>query len=998
MKIELGNTVAFIMLKLAKHFSKNNIALSQTALSEEEVESYIKALSDRVEEQSQAVKDNWLFIQKKLAEQTNELDKLSTWINAEEVTCCFELKTCLALVYAALTDKDVFWQETKNSLPKTVSQITLRGEFEEQYPKDEADRLLTLWKSFQIIASRTSICHAGIRNEFCMTLNGVYPGVELIEDINAYIHSFLLEHLYEQIETFKSAPERYREILFAEMQGERSEHLKMVLMQSKSYLQSTIERRCNAQGVKPELFKKLLEKYLDALDDLSVSWEKHAALSALSSLLAPSLKTEDGLRLVVKKWIKVNYQLDNNAHEQQVISFNNAQNAVALLQKFQTLIATWNQEVLSQEQIEQLSTMLDDYHKDCLDKRSPQCASDTLLNAMKDFEKACEAFKADRRYDWVENFFAKWSVAKIDAARQLYKELNAPEMQEKYLVTTDFLKLVFPEGATKIDVTPYQINRLFLHAIMVPVAQWKGDFFKSLLISYKYVVEKLATGGKDKITQSALKKDSYGPNLMSQINYLLACYSKDKEPTAPSSFYIPMKHVVKTITHCCDVINHLTGTQEIIFINALGHNCLKNLITDNLSLAKVIKVLTKTKIPAFIDVLGCDFVRNRITSAYDLTYVMKNFQEFKWSTFINTLGEDFLKTVIISTSSLSEIKVLYLSEAQNYDFINALGADFLKQMIRNKSDLIQIMKYQSEAHIPAFIGALDYDFLGKLSINAPDVLSMIKTLSETQQSACINGLIDDFLKMMITAPLDLNYVMKHLFETRQSDFINVLGFDFLKSLIRFSYEFYQVLESLPKTHQSDFISSVRLDDLKQMIENRFYFCRVTQHLSKTNKSDFVSALGYDFLKNLIESKTDFASVMNHLSETQKSTFINHLGYDYLKNLFNDGLDFAYAMSSLTETEIPAFINALDYDFLNDFIDYDSNLNNTTTTLSDAQKSAYIQVVVNLKLANAIDPTKVSQCLSFKAKKSVRFFGDSEASNGTKLETSMELTHLGSQIL
>lgn len=593
----------------------------------------------------------------------------------------------MALVYAALTDKEAFWQAAKKKLPPTASKkdiITLQGEFENQYAKDEKDRLATLWNCFIGLQSK-SICHTGIRNEFAMNLNGVYPDVWFIEDMGAFLHDYLTEHLHQQIDTFKENPALYRDIILAEMQGERLELLSSTLEKTKPKLEQTIKQTLVEHGINPQGYTKKINSYLGALEDISPSFGSNALMSSLSSILAPSFKKDDELLLVIKDWINREFQFNNEPHENQVVSFDKIQKTTALFKKYQAALRTWNHELITPEQLDHLENLLESYKKNCLQSSSPQPISEEQEIAIGQFEKACSAFKSDGQCHWIENFFIQWAMARRNDEpndlRQLYSSLYDSTMLEKILVTDTFLEKQFPNTQEEIEITPYLINRLFLHATTVHPKAWTNTFSNTLERVYDFVANELTNQAQDP-SALALKRDSYPEGLLRQLKYLQEYYQYLREDHLKQpeniDFYLPMKQFILTVRQFIFVTHCLPSTQKEAFMASLDNEFLQSIIKNSKDLIQVVEELSETQKESFMNSWGDEFLQSIIKNTHDLSQVATRSPAIQAKAFMASLSNQFLQSFIKNSDDLGLV-VHELPGTQKDAFITYLSNEFFEK-------------------------------------------------------------------------------------------------------------------------------------------------------------------------------------------------------------------------------------------------------------------------------------------------------------------------------
>ncbi|MBA3536352.1 MAG: hypothetical protein H0T84_07070 [Tatlockia sp.] len=885
MTTEVCANVGLVLLQLDRHFAENSSNPTDIlpTISNTKVNGYIKALSNEVANQEESVKKAWLYIQTKLAEEPNGLDKVTTWENGAEITCNINVKTTLALVYAALTDKYAYWQEalTKH-LPSTASPkdiITLRGDFETTYPQDEVDRLSTLWQCFITLGSK-KVCHTGIRNDFTMTLNGVYPGIWIIENIDAFLLAFMTEHLNHQIDKFRIDPPLYRAMVLSDLSGERLGPLKKALKQSQPVLEESIINTFATHGINPKNCSKKINDYLQAIEDLTPTWEGKAGMSALASILAPRFNP-DKLLLVIQNWIKSSFEFNNDSHARQVMTFNSAQEISKLITKYQGLLRAWNQEMITETQIDELNHLLKSYETKCMERAAPQI-DEELSVAMLRFEKVSFAFRNDARYDWVENFFIHWALAKEtdnqESLIQLYSSLHEPVIQEKYLVTDDFLEQQFPQTASEIEITPYLINRLFLHAIMVHPTQWTKLFSNYFSRVHTFVEQELVNPGQAH-QALALKNDSYPKALMQQMKFLHTHFQSIQEerenPIVPFDFYLPMKHFIRNTMQLNNVMMLLSDSQKTAFINFLGHEFLKTLIKSFSKIVSVIKGLSENQIPVFMNALGHEFLITLIKNTMHLGMIIYPLTETQIPIFIDALGNEFIKTLIKSPTDLWRV-IKECSENQIPVFINALGNEFLKTLIKNSNNLGEVIKLLPENQKTVLINALDHEFLKTLIESSSDLGEVISELSENQILTFIEALGHEFLETLIESPSDVDDVIEWLSDNRKAVFINALGPEFLKTLINSFDDFGKVILMLSENKRTVFINGLGNEILKSYIKTPRNLRSVIKWLSVNQKPDFIDFLGNEFLKSLIKYSNDLGDVIYELSENQITAFIDIL--------------------------------------------------------------------------------------------------------------------------
>lgn len=889
MNTELCANVGLVLLKLANHFSKSTSTYkansSQSIILAQSIDASLEALSEKVAIQSEAVKKGWEYLQNKLKEAPNSLDSVTTWIDGEESTRLIDLKTTLALVYLALTDKNTFWLEAlKKDLSPTASQkekISFREQFENSYLKEENDRLLTLWNCFIALQSKNR-CHLGIRNELAMTLNGVYPGVWFIEDFELFLRSFLSEHLHQLIETFKPSPILYRATVLAKMSGEHLEDFEKALEQSKPDLLMRIKNTCLDHGINPQHAKII--HFLEAMQDLDLSWEGNAIMSSLAALFDPN-KTPDKLLLVIRNWAIKQFEFDNQGHKDSVICFAKVYKVNELYKSHQALLRIWNQEVITIKQLDQLIKNINKYVTECFAQLSPQLASNELHIEMDHFLIANSTFAKDAQCDWIENFFIHWGMAKNQRNRtpliQLYDKLHSPQMQEKYWVTNAFLEQQFSQMVDeKVDVTPYLINRVFLHAITVHPKQWTGLFFNYLSSTYDFVLGEMA---KQNLLGHLLKQDSYPQDLLSQLKYLQEYYQFLQEEThsKPASIttFIPMKDFIVCMDDFRFMMGRLLTTQHKTFINSLSNEDFQNIIKNYEHFNYVIKLLSPTQTVAFIDSLSNTFLKNLIENkTIFVSMINTHLTDHQKDNFINSLDNTFFEPLIKNIYDLDYV-IEHLPETPRINFIKSLNNEFLKSLIGTVLDLEKMTERLKGDQKIEFMNSLDNEFLKNNITNVPSLIIMVEILTRDQKTNLINSLDNEFLKNLICYGYQLPLLIKIISELQRSDFISSLSNEFLKKIIKSPLDFPLVINNLPETQKVNFIDffiNSMSEGFLNTFKNVYLLNDVISCLSETQIPVFISHLEKKTITDCIKNITNYQYITNKLSKEQKKAFIDSL--------------------------------------------------------------------------------------------------------------------------
>nr|NGX54303.1 hypothetical protein [Chlamydiota bacterium] len=172
-------------------------------------------------------------------------------------------------------------------------------------------------------------------------------------------------------------------------------------------------------------------------------------------------------------------------------------------------------------------------------------APEALMEQVKAYKKILDTCKEDRMKGPIENFFADWFTAMntqdITSLKDLYVSLLDASFQKKIVLTdqeiTRFIESCIieskqsgssneneNENENEVEVDPYWINRVFLHAIIVPPKDWSRLFAETFRELRAFVENHFNQENTEEMTSSVLEESSYPWVLQTQLKYLGKCY------------------------------------------------------------------------------------------------------------------------------------------------------------------------------------------------------------------------------------------------------------------------------------------------------------------------------------------------------------------------------------------------------------------------------------------------------------------------------------------
>jgi len=524
MNTALANSIGMLLLAFKKRYFSH--------ASEEEMNQHyadcLKALRDLSENDASRQDSIKKFIQ--IAQQpSNKLDRVTLYFPKEDKKewHIFRLKDVLTLVWTALHDDKKFTHH-------------YHGDTKEKLTRANQDRIHRIGSFFSILdkIKNDPPCHLGVRHEVVFLLNKAYEGIDLIEDAESTVLSFFKEKLHERFwEEYNGSRSAEKnpgllDALFIWMRDANPRAILKILDPQANIL-SSLHQYFIEHGIQPDEIK------LDVLVQAALSSLEFSCDPKVSPMLyqidwilnAPERKDAVGDAALsrMQAWIHRDCRLHVKTDQSKVRDFYWVYRAYQDLTQHRLLLSLVGEFDGLQPLLEKCHGYLqafEEFKEGLTFPNAPEGIADEI-NA---FNTTLSACKEDNMLHPIENFFAQWFSAQengdLNTQKHCYGMLLDPEIRSKIILTdkaiNHFIRLNPTASEGVIEVTPYWINRIFLHAILTRVDQWSDRFARVFQHTLAFVED--AFNQENSERTRSLRQDSYPPRLRKQLAYLEACW------------------------------------------------------------------------------------------------------------------------------------------------------------------------------------------------------------------------------------------------------------------------------------------------------------------------------------------------------------------------------------------------------------------------------------------------------------------------------------------
>lgn len=510
----------------------------------------------------------------------------------ETKTYRFSIKKVFTLVWMALNDSSKF-------------EHNYEGTAQEKEKKAHDDLPIRLESFFTALHNVYSgICNTGIRNELVMILNKSYLEIDLIEDFSATIFSFLREQLLERWSAFFNNPEaspiKKEEFLnwLIESRPPLAED-DMILLELNTLFQQ--------HGVDPRTVKSLVTKACTGLP-FACNAQQYPIMAALKIIFS----TENESLTAIQSWIKSgDCDFFNNEIHQQVISdFALAYSVQTALENAKHFISLIDDVQLISE-INQTRELLDDtassYQRLINFSSGPMLLSPEDRGCLERLNVHVEKIKSNALNGLISNFFAQWFSPETEDERVfLYRGLLSSWVQDKIRLTDKQIISIMNSNSheeqassssqhtrTAIELQPYEINRIFLCAIITNPSQWSELFKQSFSRILNFIQNNFEQ--EQTIAVAQLKRDSYPQPLIDQLVYLQQLSAGIEQPLRPESMIL-LPSAIRTAEDwqtICLLLIQINETSPGIFIDIYKkHQVLIEKVLNTSSLISILRQLS----------------------------------------------------------------------------------------------------------------------------------------------------------------------------------------------------------------------------------------------------------------------------------------------------------------------------------------------------------------------------------------------------------------------
>jgi hypothetical protein len=850
MSSELNSSVGTVLVKLAGRYGRSSNP--EILISEERINACLKELDEKIASQpDETLHLAWAHLKNRMNEEPDGFDRVTYWEDGVEITRLIEIKSTLAIVYSALTDKEIF-----------------KGESE----ADALERYQTLYNNIKSnYLDSKSVCHQGVRHNLTFSLMGVYPSVWFVEDFLMFLNNMISDYLLTLLEEIRG---HSRILMYSkELPKTREKNVLYLLKTNQNTIQ--VYPFFNTDEFKtlgPEASQQLY-----AIKDLPKFPEnKPNEFVEISSTICPDLvnqiisicgiiKNDSNLYLQVL-FAEINHQrhpalekLINKKEltlriEKQCSEYGINHQSIKYAERIQSYVNSIGEAELpfgSNLTIHCVKSILTSKANDNTQEirvkalfylkkwihENFQLGNDAHKNHVESFSGVEDAYALFKKYAALLRCWnhSKISPEEIDRLSNLFDDYYQGCMENKInVVSTEFAKAVkkFKEICEeyKQDVRQDWVENFFanwntilsgsridegkrLYAqLLNPVLQAKyqvdDNFLKDLFNPHKEEVS-LETYLINRIFLHAITvKPEEWTTLFAVCfgrvyEFVSKGFHQEDDPTRIAALQISYSEgLMKQLAYLQSRYHQSTETEsEVAEIDDDDATYIPMLhLTKNANvLIFVVSTLPENERMSFIQGLGNDFIRD--TAEWNESTIKDLFgelPEIHWANFLNLLGRDLLKNTInfhdfLAFCSISNHKI---------DFISGIEKEILKEIFKDGRNVQQMLFNLAENERMPFLETLGEVFLNQ----------MLEKEIELYEKPNVDT------TPQIGSGTELWLRLRQLPENQRVGFLEKLGTDWLKKIAN-PTELWCVLAHLPKAQLPNFLEKLGVDAFKPLINN-----------------------------------------------------------------------------------------------------------------------------------------------------------------------------------
>ena len=888
-----------------------------------------------------------------------------------EIRKIFPIHYVFALVWIALNDHAQF-----------MGNYTGTPEEQLQQAKDDLGaRLLTFFNSLHF-NMYNGVCSHGARNAMVLCLNKIHVDVDLIEDLQSSISYYSAELLSQEADALlatllhnsDTSPAlldvQHALIEWIESDiGDFSTFKTLIETNKSNKLESQITDFLADHGINPDAAEtqQLWQKALQFMPfnlNIQHSSITNQTVKKVNALINEKEQMSLGLLPLdnndYKKkldtlvdWLKSDkcFFLSNLKDQEHIINTSQLLHIFRFLNEHRILLLITGMK--SEDEIAEYNTQI----IAALNTEVPDLNLEVLTSTI---NNAVEQAKQTGQFTFVENFFALWFIdnedpeEQIDVQTNLYASLLDPQISQSLIMTDEQINILLDKNkdvlTTEIAVSPFEINRIFLHALLINPEQWTDKFAETLHVFLEFVQEKIKTEGVGNI----LKNTSYPPQLLHQLSYYQMLYQHKTEQLTVDTMERPQEMILLP-TQVTTALEWESMKQFIPFEQKyiLEGSIIERILAAPAQILSVADWQATRSLLYFHQERYLETITTRFLDSYQLrsaaewviisprltleqkkTFLQdSNRRASFFSMLVDYDGKftqirqsipvvlqpipidyewEFIKKTIEhckkTLSAKKSIKVLFNS----FDIESVIYRHFLKAPQKEQLELIDhLFEVTSDGKTRVILPEFLYGFLrpADLPVSIPSNKNKISLqedfLKLLSQNRLYSLLSDDesFLKEIITIlyPENIPYIIKALTENQLPNVL--LNSEFLCECL-----VHLCPEEKPKSSFKYRLFEGALDSHDKLALKRY-------NLSCRNQQEFLALISKEQLTTVIQDVDSLISLLCALQPDNRASLIKKLDDSTLKNLIKNSTQLKHILILLPSSNYSRLINQWGNEFV-----------------------------------------------------------------------------------
>jgi hypothetical protein len=574
----------------------------------------------------------------------------------------------------------------------------------EQARADRPHRLLSIFKCLK--RAKLGLCHTGVRHELVLLLNKIYEDVHLIEDTTAHCSYMLKDKIQERFSTMPDSlpPKELKAALFTWITKQNPTSL-LALLDPNHEIESEILTSFVKHGSDPNNLhvkyngeqipvQKLIDKLTTQIS-FSLDRENHAELYMIEFILNANPNHQETLMsqalAKVKAWIYKFYQLNLLSNNIAIGRFYSVYKSHQQLLTHKFLLQITSN--LTEDEFLEYAKLFNDYYLNIMANNNnllPPVQIETI-SSINQLQKRLKKSRNDNLADRIENFFVLWMDAlrnnNINSIRSLYAMVLNEHIARKIILNDNEIIQSMQNHTEKADgqvikyISPYEINRIFLSAILVRPSNWTELFVTTFKATLFFVKEL----DRSSIHTQALRTYSYPRELITQLEYLLGVHKNDpsEQLIRPTMILMLPQHAQTPMEWIC--VSQWLGREQqksfYLFLRARLEPMLlgfcKNKNADAICLA--LSGIPSSQQLAFILKLVKSSLRENRNFNFKSNAVLPLYR----AKFSDALAEDQEVLALIQTPEQLHMVLELISEEKCAFFLQQLGNEKLQEICKN---------------------------------------------------------------------------------------------------------------------------------------------------------------------------------------------------------------------------------------------------------------------------------------------------------------------------